>query len=72
MVFTIEIVKNNQEFIAKCKELNIFSYGHSSEKAVQRLKKVIGFYVQAACDYLDVDTAEVKKDVSLIETKDLN
>lgn len=72
MVFTIEIVKNQEEFIAKCKELNIYSYGDSSEKAVQRLKKVIGFYVQAACDYLDVDTADVKRDFQVLESKDLN
>lgn len=73
MVFTIEIVRDEKQFIAKCKELNVYSYGPSSEKAVQRLKKVISFYIQSAAEYLDVDSSEVKKNITEIqENKDIN
>jgi predicted RNase H-like HicB family nuclease len=73
MVFTIEIVKDEKQFIAKCKELNVYSYGSSSEKAVQRLKKVISFYIQSAAEYLDVDSPEAKKNLPPVqENKELN
>ena len=64
MVLTIEVFKKQKRFVAKCKELDIYSYGASSEKAVQRIKKVIAFYVQSAGEYLDENT-EVKKNFSI-------
>ncbi|MDD5066129.1 MAG: hypothetical protein PHF84_03685 [bacterium] len=72
MVFTIEILKNEKQFIAKCKELNVYSYGNSSDKAVQRLKKVISFYIQSASEYLNLDNAEIKKEYTSLENKEIN
>lgn len=64
MVLTIEVIKKEQKFIAKCKELDIYSYGASSEKAVQRLKKVIAFYVQSAGQYLD-ENKKIKSNIEV-------
>ncbi|MBU1075722.1 MAG: hypothetical protein KKH98_00420 [Spirochaetes bacterium] len=64
MVLTIEIFKKKRNFVAKCKELDIYSYGSSSEMAVKRLKKVIAFYVQSAGEYLNEDK-EVKANFSI-------
>lgn len=63
MILTIEILKKDTSFVAKCKELNIYSYGQTSEKAVQRLKKVIKFYIQSAGEYIDEDTKDIKQDL---------
>ncbi|MBN1899437.1 MAG: hypothetical protein JW827_11720 [Spirochaetes bacterium] len=60
MTLTVEVYKKNKEFIAKCKELNLYSYGQSSEKAVQRLHKIINFYLQSADEYLEPFTDKVK------------
>jgi predicted RNase H-like HicB family nuclease len=51
MLLTIEVFKEKNEYVAKCKELNIYSYARSSEKAVQRLEKIINFYIQSAYEY---------------------
>ncbi len=61
MLLTIEVFKEESEYIAKCKELNVFSYGKSSEKAVKRLHKVINFYLQSATEYLDPISNEIKE-----------
>ena len=66
MVLTVEVIKKEKKFIAKCKELDIYSYGTSSDKAVKRLKKIIAFYVQSAGEYLDEDT-KIKKDFAIQE-----
>lgn len=63
MLLTIEISKKDTDFIAKCKELNIYSYGKTSENAVKRLKKVIKFYIQSAGEYIDEGTSELKQDI---------
>ncbi len=60
MVLTIEVFKEKNEYIAKCKELNVYSYGDSSEKAVERLHKIIYFYLQTADEYLEPFTNEIK------------
>ncbi len=60
MTLTIEIFKQESNFVAKCKELDIYSYGHTTEDAVQRLKKVISFYVQSVGEYIDENTNEIK------------
>ena len=58
-------------FVAKCKELDIYSYGSTSENAVERLKKVISFYIQSVGDHIEDDTDLEKKPV-IIEDKVIN
>ncbi len=54
MIFTIEVFKNEKEFVAKCNELNIYTYGSDDETAVKRLKEVINFYIKSAAEYMDI------------------
>lgn len=67
MFLTIEVVKRRVDFLAKCKELDVYSYGDTSELAVKRLKKVIKFYIQSAGEYIDDRTSELKDNLSLNE-----
>ncbi len=60
MRLTIEIFKQDSSFVAKCRELDIYSYGLTSDDAVERLKKVISFYVQSVGEYIDEDTSKIK------------
>lgn len=60
MILTIEVFKEKDEYIAKCKELNVYSYGKSSKKAVERLHKIIYFYLQSANEYLEPSTNEIR------------
>jgi len=71
MTLTIEVFKQDASFIAKCRELDIYSYGSTSDDAVERLKKVITFYVKSVGDYIDEETNEVK-DYFNVENHDLN
>lgn len=49
MYFSIEVYRKNQEtFVAYCDDLNVYSYGPSIELAVDRLKKVVQFYLDSA------------------------
>lgn len=60
MILTIEIFKEKNEYIAKCKELNIYSYGKDSQKAVERLEKIINFYFQSANEFIDSNGEIIK------------
>ena len=71
MTLTIEIFEQDACFVAKCKELDIYSYGNSSENAVDRLKKVISFYIQSVGDFTDDGPGKVKKSIK-IEDKYIN
>lgn len=71
MILTIEIFRQEAYYVAKCKELDIYSYGYTSENAVQRLRKVISFYVQSVGDYIDENTNEIKKCID-VEDKYIN
>lgn len=49
MYFSVEVYrKDTATFVAFCKELNIYSYGVSIDVAVDRLKRVVGFYLESA------------------------
>ena len=66
MVFTIEVYKEGNEFVAKCKELNIYSFGSSSTQAIERLKQIISFYIQEVLN-LDNKTQEGKENKNSVE-----
>jgi predicted RNase H-like HicB family nuclease len=48
MKISIKIIKNENEFIANCPELDINCYGSDKSEAVRRIKKVISFYIDSA------------------------
>ncbi len=66
MVFTIEVYKEGNEFVAKCKELNIYSFGSSSTQAIERLKQIISFYIQEVLN-LDNKIPEGKENKNSVE-----
>ena len=56
MKITVKIFETEQEFIANCPELDINCYGASRHTAVQRLIRVLQFYIDAAKEFgLDVE-----------------
>ncbi len=71
MRLTIEIFKQDRDFVAKCKELDIYSYGNTSDDAIKRLKRVITFYVKSVSEYIDENTNEIK-DYFNLEDKYIN
>ena len=71
MTLTIEVFKQNLNFVAKCKELDIYSYGNTSDCAIKRLKKIISFYVQSVSEYVDENTNELK-DLMTVDDKYIN
>ncbi len=49
MYFSIDVYRKDTEtFVASCPELDIFSYGPTLEVAVNRLKKIVHFYMESA------------------------
>ncbi|MEW5767740.1 MAG: type II toxin-antitoxin system HicB family antitoxin [bacterium] len=45
----IEVYKDKDEtYIASCPKLEVYSYGHTLDKAVARLKEVVNFYMESA------------------------
>lgn len=49
MYFSVDVFQKDREtFVASCPEFDIYSYGNTIELAVDRLKKVVGFYIESA------------------------
>lgn len=49
MYFSVEVYRKDIDtFVAFCDELDIYSYGKTIEKAVDRLKRVVNFYLESA------------------------
>jgi predicted RNase H-like HicB family nuclease len=48
MNISIKLINNGTEFIANCPELDINCYGADKNEAMQRIKKVIAFYIESA------------------------
>jgi predicted RNase H-like HicB family nuclease len=47
--FSVDVFRKDAEtYVASCPELDIFSYGHTLESAVERLKRVVSFYLESA------------------------
>lgn len=56
MKITVKIIHSGKEYIANCPELDINCYGPSKNIAVQRLIRVLQFYIDAAKELgLDVE-----------------
>ncbi|MCU0847200.1 MAG: hypothetical protein MUD12_04865 [Spirochaetes bacterium] len=57
MKISVKLIKQEDQIIANCPELEINCYGSSEGEAIRRIKSVINFYVESAKDLgLDVDT----------------
>lgn len=48
MKFNIEILNENESFIATCPELEINCFADSKDNAMRRIKEVIKFYLESA------------------------
>lgn len=48
MKLSIEFVELEEEYIARCPELDINSYGFDKDEAIRRLVSVIQFYIDSA------------------------
>lgn len=48
MNISIKLINAGNEFIANCPELDINCYGADKNEAMQRIKKVIAFYIESA------------------------
>jgi predicted RNase H-like HicB family nuclease len=48
MNISIKLINNGSEFIANCPELDINCYGADKNEAMQRIRKVIAFYIESA------------------------
>ncbi|HPB82311.1 MAG TPA: hypothetical protein PK200_09775 [Spirochaetota bacterium] len=51
MKITVKIFQTGREYIANCSELDINCYGSSKSSAVQRLVRVLQFYIDAAKEF---------------------
>ncbi len=60
MKLSIEFIELEGEFIARCPELDVNSYGTDKNEAVRRLVSVIQFYIESAKEFgLEVKGLEV-------------
>lgn len=48
MNISINLINTGTEFIANCPELDINCYGSDKDEAMQRIQKVIAFYIESA------------------------
>ena len=48
MKISIKMIKNENEIIANCPELDINCYGSNENEAIRRIKNVIHFYLESA------------------------
>lgn len=48
MNISIKLINTGTEFIANCPELDINCYGSDKDEAMQRIRKVIVFYIESA------------------------
>ncbi len=48
MFLTIEVTKESDSFNARCVELDVDVHSDTSEHAIEKLKKVIDFYISTA------------------------
>jgi hypothetical protein len=48
MKISVKLLKDKKEFIANCPELDINCYGENKDEAINRIKKVIYFYINSA------------------------
>lgn len=47
--FSVEVYRRDATtYVAACPEMDVFSYGRTVDQAVERLKRVVGFYLDSA------------------------
>ena len=63
MNISINLINTGTEFIANCPELDINCYGSNKDEAMQRIQKVIAFYIESAKE-LGLDIHPLK-DISI-------
>ncbi|MFA5518282.1 MAG: hypothetical protein WDA74_03420 [Spirochaetota bacterium] len=62
MNISINLINTGTEFIANCPELDINCYGSDKEEAMQRIRKVIAFYIESAKELgLDINLNPLKE-----------
>jgi len=71
MKISVQVIEAENEYIATCPELDINCYGYDKKEAVNRIEKVIQFYIESAKELgLDVDSLhEIKIDGENRETQ---
>lgn len=79
MYFSVEVFRKDLDtFVASCPEFDIYSYGSSVEMAVERLKKVVGFYLESAqemgvtLEELGLSSADEKKNLPRVSSVNQN
>lgn len=70
MYYSVEVYRKDPDtFVAFCSELDVYSYGPSIEFAVERLKRIVNFYLESAeemgltLEELGLQTGEQTPDV---------
>ncbi len=49
MYFSVDVHRKGPDtYIASCAELDVHSYGTTAEMAVERLKRIVNFYLESA------------------------
>lgn len=47
--FSVEVYRRDaRTFVAACPEMDVFSYGRTIDQAVERLKRIVAFYLESA------------------------
>lgn len=47
--FSVEVYRRDlRTYVAACPEMDVYSYGRTVDQAVERLKKVVSFYLESA------------------------
>lgn len=51
MILSVKIIKSRYDYIARCPDLDVNCYGKNEEDALNRMKHVIQFYLDAAEEF---------------------
>jgi predicted RNase H-like HicB family nuclease len=77
--FSVDVFRKDLEtYVASCPELDIYAYGDSIENAVERLKRVVSFYMESAeeqgmtLEELGLSNSEEKNTVPRVSSVNLH
>ena len=77
--FSVEVYRKDPDtFVAFCSELDIYSYGPTIEFAVDRLKRIVNFYIESAdemgmtLEELGLSTSEGQPMIPRVSPHNLN
>lgn len=63
MKLSVELIKAENEYIARCPEIDVNCYGTDKDEAIKRLKNVILFYLDSVKEFgIEVSDFEVISD----------